>query len=103
MILEHDLGENLDYAVMFGYFIAIMGFGLCFSRYNKTPKDYFFGGQRFSWWLIAFSCIATLVGSYSFIKYSAAGFTYGIISKKTKYNHRICFTLLLLDWRPIVY
>ena len=40
MILAQALGENLDYAVMFGYFIAIMGFGLCFSRYNKTTKDY---------------------------------------------------------------
>ncbi|HPD46058.1 MAG TPA: sodium/solute symporter [Anaerohalosphaeraceae bacterium] len=103
MILAQALGENLDYAVMFGYFIAIMGFGLCFSRYNKTTKDYFFGGQRFSWWLIAFSCIATLVGSYSFIKYSAAGFTYGISSTQTYFNDWFWVPLLVLVWIPIVY
>ncbi len=72
-MIAQAIGGNLDYAVMICYFVAVLGFGLYFGRYTTTTKDFFFGGQRFSWWLIAFSCVATVVGSYSFIKYSAAG------------------------------
>jgi len=36
-----------------------------------------------SWWLIAFSLIATTVGSYSFVKYSNKGFGYGLSSSQT--------------------
>ena len=97
------IGTNLDYVVILGYFIAILGFGLYFGRYTSCTKDYFFGGQRFSWWLIAFSCVATVVGSYSFIKYSAAGFTYGISSTQSYLNDWFWMPILVLIWIPIIY
>ena len=77
---EMHMGTTVDYAVMAIYFIAIVGFGLYFGKYASSTKDFFFGGQRFAWWLIAFSGIATTVGSYSFVKYSRVGFEYGIWS-----------------------
>jgi SSS family solute:Na+ symporter len=55
-----------------------MGFGAYFGKYSKTTSDYFFGGRRFSWWLITMSIVATGVGSHSFVKYSAKGFQHGI-------------------------
>ncbi|HQE77093.1 MAG TPA: sodium:solute symporter family protein, partial [Candidatus Hydrogenedentes bacterium] len=67
------MGTRLDLIVVFAYFAAIVGFGTYFARYTRTTKDFFYGGQRFAWWLIAFSCIATTVGSYSFQKYSEQG------------------------------
>ncbi len=97
------MGSGLDYAVMIFYFVAVLGFGLYFGRYTATTKDFFFGGQRFSWWLIAFSCIATVVGSYSFIKYSAAGFSYGISSTQSYLNDWFWMPILVLIWIPIVY
>ena len=62
------MGTPLDLAVVFIYFALIVGFGLWFGRYTQTTNDFFFGGQRFAWWLIAFSGIATAVGSYSLVK-----------------------------------
>ncbi|MCG8368600.1 MAG: hypothetical protein MJA27_35345, partial [Pseudanabaenales cyanobacterium] len=59
-------GAPIDYAIMIGYFAVILVIGTWFGRRQKTTKDFFFGGQRFSWWLITFSLIATTVGSYSF-------------------------------------
>ncbi|HUT25527.1 MAG TPA: sodium:solute symporter family protein [Sumerlaeia bacterium] len=97
------LGTNLDLVVILVYFVAVLGFGLCFARYTATTKDFFFGGQRFSWWLIAFSCIATTVGSYSFVKYSEAGFRYGISSTQTYLNDWFWMPLLILVWIPIIY
>lgn len=103
MIIAQAIGGNLDYAVMIAYFVAVLGFGLYFGRYTATTKDFFFGGQRFAWWLIAFSCVATVVGSYSFIKYSAAGFTYGISSTQSYLNDWFWMPMLVLVWIPIIY
>lgn len=102
-MIAQAVGGRLDYTVMLGYFVAVLGFGLYFGRYTKSTKDFFFGGQRFAWWLIAFSCVATVVGSYSFIKYSAAGFRYGISSTQTYLNDWFWVPLLVLVWIPIIY
>jgi SSS family solute:Na+ symporter len=96
-------GTALDYSIMGGYFIAILAIGTWFGRRQKTTKDFFFGGQRFSWWLITFSLIATVVGSYSFVKYSNKGFGYGLSSSQTYLNDWIWLPLLLFAWLPILY
>lgn len=97
------VGTNLDYWVIIGYFVAIFGFGFIFARFTRSTKDFFFGGQRFAWWLIAFSYVASIVGSYSFIKYSAAGFKYGTSSTMSYLNDWIPMSLLLFGWLPIIY
>lgn len=97
------VGTSLDYWIIIGYFVAIFGFGFLFARFTRSTKDFFFGGQRFAWWLVAFSYIASVVGSYSFIKYSAAGFRYGMSSTMTYLNDWIIMSFLLLGWLPIVY
>lgn len=96
-------GIRLDYWVIIGYFILIFSFGFFFARFTRSTKDFFFGGQRFSWWLITFSCVASVVGSYSFIKYSAAGFRYGLSSTMAYTNDWIVMSFLLLGWLPIIY
>ncbi len=97
------LGTNTDYVIMAGYFVFVVGFGLYFGRYSSTTKDFFFGGQRFAWWLIAFSAVATLVGSYSFIKYSEVGFQHGVSSTQAYLNDWFWAPILLLVWLPIIY
>lgn len=100
---NHVAGTALDYWLIIGYFVAILGFGAFFARFTRTTKDFFFGGQRFSWWLIAFSCVATTVGSYSFYKYSAKAFSYGLSSSMTYLNDWFWLPLWLLTWLPIIY
>ena len=97
------VGTQLDFFVVIFYFVAIFGFGAFFARFTRTTKDFFFGGQRFSWWLITISCVASVVGSYSFIKYSAAGFRYGMSSSMSYLNDWIVMSFLLLGWLPIIY
>ena len=96
-------GQPVDYAIMVAYFLVILVVGTWFARRQKTTKDFFFGGQRFSWWLIAVSLVATTVGSYSFVKYSNKGFGYGLSSSQTYLNDWIWFPLLLFGWLPILY
>lgn len=97
------VGTRLDYLVILLYFVLIFSFGFIFARFTRSTKDFFFGGQRFSWWLITFSCVASVVGSYSFVKYSAAGFRYGMSSSMTYLNDWIVMGFLLLGWLPILY
>ena len=96
-------GTTLDIVVIVAYLIGILGFGMFFGKFARTTKDFFFGGQRFSWWLIALSCIATTVGSYSFIKYSAVGFSYGFSSTMSYMNDWFLMPLFVLGWMPIIY
>jgi SSS family solute:Na+ symporter len=97
------VGTRLDYFVILFYFVLIFSFGFIFARFTRSTRDFFFGGQRFSWWLITFSCVASVVGSYSFVKYSAAGFRYGMSSSMTYLNDWIVMSFLLLGWLPILY
>ncbi|HIA94670.1 MAG TPA: sodium:solute symporter family protein [Candidatus Marinimicrobia bacterium] len=100
---KQSMGTPLDYGIMVFYFLMILIIGTYFGRQQKTVKDFFFGGQRFSWWLITFSLIATTIGSYSFVKYSRVAYSYGFGSSQTYLNDWIWLPLLLFGWLPILY
>lgn len=102
-MINQPIGTPLDLGIMVIYFIAVVGFGVYFGKYSSTTKDFYFGGQRFAWWLIAFSGIATTVGSYSFIKYSSAGYKYGLSSAQTYLNDWYWMPILLFLWLPVIY
>lgn len=98
----HSLGTGLDWIVIVIYFIAILLFGSYFGRYNKDTNDFFFGGRRFAWWIIAMSIVATGVSSHSFVKYSAKGFQYGFSSSMTYMNDWFFVPFFLFGWLPII-
>jgi len=102
-VAGHPLIGGADLAVLLAYFVAILGAGAWAARRSRGLADFLLGGQRFSWWLVAFSCVATVVGSYSFVKYSAAGFRYGLSSSQTYLNDWFWMPLWMLGWLPIVY
>ena len=97
------LGNTTTYIVVLIYFVSILVIGTFFGRNQKTTKDFFFGGQRFSWWLIAFSLTATTIGSYSFVKYSKIAYKFGLASSQTYFNDWFWLPLLIFGWLPILY
>lgn len=92
-----------DYTVIGLYFTGILASGIWFGRYTKSTKDFFLGGQRFSWWLVAISCVATLVGSYSFINYAELGYKAGLSSVTYYTNDWFILPIFMLAWLPIIY
>jgi len=96
-------GTPLDYGIIVVYLVGILAFGSIFHRWSRTTKEFFLAGQRFSWWLIAISCISVVVGSYSFIKYSMAGYSYGLSSTMTYTNDWFLAPVFVLGWLPIIY
>lgn len=92
-----------DYLVISLYFVGVLASGIWFGRYTKSTKDFFLGGQRFSWWLVAISCVATLVGSYSFLTYSELGYKAGLSSVTYYTNDWFILPIFMLGWLPIIY
>jgi len=101
--LEISVGTGIDRVVILVYFILVMGFGAYFGKYSKTTSDYFFGGRRFSWWLITISIVATGIGSHSFVKYSTKAYQYGFSSTMTYMNDWFFMPLFMFGWLPIIY
>ena len=98
--MDRIAGTPVDYVIVVAYFIGVVLFGSYFGRFSKSTKDFFFGGRRFTWWLIAFSIVATGVGSHSFVKYSAKGFEHGFSSTMTYINDWFFLPFFLFGWLP---
>ena len=93
----------IDAVVVVAYLLFIVFVGVMVGKLSKTTSDFFFGGRRFAWWLVGMSCVATLVGSYSFIQYSEVGHKYGFSSLSPYMNDWFVLPLFLLGWLPIFY
>ena len=100
---QQTYGTPLDYAVIIGYLVLVLGFGSFFGRYTKSTKDFFFSGAKFSWWLIGMSMVATGVGSHSFMKYAQKGYEHGMSSGMSYMNDWFFIPLFMFGWLPIIY
>ncbi len=85
------------------YVAVITLFGGYFARFNKNINDFFYSGNRFSWWLPAASMVATGIGSYSYLKYSEQGYNTGMSSTMTYLNDWFLAPFFIFGWLPIIY
>ncbi|MFZ5946625.1 MAG: sodium:solute symporter family protein [Stygiobacter sp.] len=97
-----NIGTQIDWIVLVIYMVAMLLFGTYFAKYNKDTNDFFFGGRRFTWWIIAMSIVATGISSHSFVKYSAMGFKYGFSSSMSYINDWFFVPFFLFGWLPII-
>ena len=106
MELSHLLPQKtliIVFAVIIAYFLFITFTGVYFSRFSSNINDFFFSGQRFSWWLPAFSMVATGIGSYSYLKYSQQGFNTGMSSTMVYMNEWFVLPVFVFAWLPVLY
>ncbi|WP_234824052.1 sodium:solute symporter family transporter [Bremerella cremea] len=64
----------LNYFVLFGYLLAMVGVGVYFSRKNKNTDDYFRGGKQIPWWAAGCSIFATMLSSLTFMGFPSKAF-----------------------------
>ncbi|MEP0343461.1 sodium:solute symporter, partial [Rhodopirellula bahusiensis] len=73
---------TLNYLVLFGYLLSMVGIGVYFARRNRTTDDYFRGGSQIPWWAAGCSIFATMLSSVTFTgipsKAYAQDWTYSI-------------------------
>lgn len=56
----------MNYVVLFGYLLAMVGVGVYFTQKNKNTDDYFRGGKHIPWWAAGCSIFATMLSSLTF-------------------------------------
>lgn len=56
----------VNYVVLFGYLLAMVGVGVYFTQKNKNTDDYFRGGKQIPWWAAGCSIFATMLSSLTF-------------------------------------
>jgi SSS family solute:Na+ symporter len=64
----------LDYLVVAGYFLFMLGIGFYFMRVNKGAKEYFAGGNMIPWWVSGMTLFMASFSAWTFT--GAAGFAY---------------------------
>lgn len=57
----------VDWVVLSGYFVLIMGLGFFFWKRNKSADDFTAGGRSLSGWLCGMSIFATYLSSISYL------------------------------------
>lgn len=57
---------TINYIVLFGYLLAMVGVGVYFAKKNKSTNDFFRGGQSIPWWAAGCSIFATMLSSLTF-------------------------------------
>lgn len=57
---------TINYVVLFGYLLSMVGVGVYFAKKNKNTDDYFRGGSQIPWWAAGCSIFATMLSSLTF-------------------------------------
>jgi SSS family solute:Na+ symporter len=61
----------IDWSVIAGYIIAMIGLSVYIGRQQSDQDDYFVGGRNLAWWSVGLSTMATQTSSVSFISIPA--------------------------------
>ncbi|MDR0896203.1 MAG: sodium/solute symporter [Prevotellaceae bacterium] len=74
--------ETIDYIILGGYLVLLVGLGLFLSRnkkgQEKNANDYFLAGNKLTWWAVGASLIAANISAEQFIGMSGSGYKIGM-------------------------
>ncbi|MBL7994200.1 sodium/solute symporter [bacterium] len=59
--------QQIDWLIVFGYIVLIIGISIIIGRRQKTQEDYYLAGRSMGAWKIAMSIVATQVSAISLI------------------------------------
>ncbi|MCH7917332.1 MAG: sodium/solute symporter [Planctomycetes bacterium] len=65
IVSSRDFGI-VNYIVLFGYLLAMVGVGVYFTKKNRNTDDFFRGGKQIPWWAAGCSIFATMLSSLTF-------------------------------------
>ena len=95
----------LDYAILAGYLLLILGVGLWVSRprrgEDKNAADYFLASKGLSWWVIGASLIASNISAEQFIGMSGSGFAIGMGIASYEFMAAITLIIVAVFFMPI--
>ncbi|MFV0564742.1 MAG: sodium:solute symporter [Flavobacteriaceae bacterium] len=94
--------EPIDYVVIIGYLILLIGFGyyISFIKNKKTDASYFVAGNTLGWASIGLNMWGTNVGPSMLIASASIGFTTGIVAGNFAWYAFVFILLLAVVFAP---
>jgi SSS family solute:Na+ symporter len=68
----------IDYAILFTYFVVVLGVGFAAKRYIRTSLDYFLSGRSLPAWITGLAFISANLGAIEVLGMGANGAQYGV-------------------------
>ena len=68
----------IDYAILLGYFVVVLGIGFVARRYVKGGLDFFLSGRSMPAWITGLAFIAANLGALEILGLAANGAKYGV-------------------------
>jgi SSS family solute:Na+ symporter len=93
--------RGIDAAVLLAYLLLTTGLGLWLGRGQRSGTDYFLGGRRLPWLLVAFSVVATETSTLTVISVPGLAYTGDLTFLQLAFGYilgRIAAALLLLPF-----
>lgn len=92
---------NLDWIVLVGSLIAVIGFGLYKSKTEKSLEGYFKSGNSMGWFLILLSIMGTQASAITFLSAPGQAFTDGMRFVQYYFGLPIAMVVLCITFIPI--
>ncbi|HLT93678.1 MAG TPA: hypothetical protein VKZ56_03910, partial [Membranihabitans sp.] len=94
--MEESLLNGLDWVVLAGYFLVLVGVAWWVIRQqNKTSEDYFLAGRNVGWFVIGASIFASNIGSEHVVGLAGTGAETGMPMAHYELH---AWIVLLLGW-----
>lgn len=94
---------TLDWAILTGYLVAIVGFGLYVGRGNKKLEDFFLAGRAMRWWAVGLSVMATQISAITFIGTTGQAYTDGMRFLVVYFGLPFAMVILCVTLVPFFY
>lgn len=95
--------SSLDWAVLVGTLLAIVGYGLWKTRGPQSAVDYLRGGSDSKWWAVGLSIMATQASAITFLSTPGQGFEDGLGFVQFYFGVPIAMVILSATIVPIYF
>ena len=90
----------VNYAVVIGYLVVLIGMGWYFSKREKGTDDYFLAGRRIPWWAAGMSIFATQLSAISFLGMPAISYSTDWVIFPGKLTALLIFPIVIFLYLP---
>ncbi len=92
-----------DWAVLVGYVLAIVAFGVWVGRRTRDVSDFFLAGRRMRWWAAGLSVMATQLSAITFVGTTGQAYTKGMDFVAFYFGLPFAMVVLSLTLVPFFY
>ncbi|WP_394749278.1 sodium:solute symporter [Spongiimicrobium salis] len=93
--------ERIDWIILSGTLLFIVGYGVWKTRKNKSVNDYILGGKEAKWWTIGLSVMATQASAITFLSTPGQAFHDGMGFVQFYFGLPIAMVIICMVFVPL--